>query len=594
MTSDTQENDDCSPKSRQETSFHIRKLLAIAFWTARLFKRHRCMMQASALSYITLVSIVPVTALLLGVSRGCGFDVDFQKNLTRCFIGQEQIAQQILSFADNALNAAHGGIIKGVGVLVLLFTTISFQIKIGKCFQDIWNIRTNRKHGTFFQSLIQFLSDLWHEKFRILLLFLLSPVFALIFIGISGQGIAWLEAIPQIPGKHGLITVIRCVFIPLLFAWGAFWVFYLIFIPSPCCKQDRPVNQIDPLTLRLIPPLIACFPTGMLFIASQYVCMYLQNVLTNYNAIYGKFAAIPVFLIWVQLSWSIVLLGGLIAYMIQREICKKKDINTGQNKIRNEQSRSAGTEQPQPDNPEENTAHAPLSSHYRAVCALRIMKFLGNMCSKDENNCPVSAGTIPAKLNIPRPDTTVILNELKSAGLVHVWIREDAGSFHPDILREKDLSGYSVKIEGQYKADPDKCTPTEVLKSLSKTGEDGSAQQEIPAPDAEDTDNDKQDNSDTSSPRKEGTPPEAEMDSEKNDADAGVMSVEEAETILESLWEKAAENNPDNAPLFSKWVEEENTPGDSDGDPHESDSDSKPGFFGWLRNKVSFWREKDS
>ena len=596
MIPDTQENNAPSPSDKPDALSRIREWLTIVPLTARLFKRHRCMMQASALSYITLVSIVPVTALLLGVSRGCGLDAEFQRNLTRCFIGQEQIAQQILSFADNALKAAHGDMINGFGVLVLLFTAISVQIKIDRCFQDIWNIRTARQHRTFSQSWGQFVHDpfhytRWDRLARILLLFLLSPVFALIFIGISGQGIAWLEAIPQIPGKHGLITVFRCVFVPLLFAWAAFGFFYLFFIPSPGCGQDRQTNQIDGLTLKLIPPLIACFPTGILFLSGQYVCMYLQRILTNYNATYGRFAAIPFFLIWIQLSWCIVLLGGLIAYMVQKEIRPKKDINTG-----NEHSQSAGTEQPRPDNQEENTPQAPLSSHYRAVCALRIMKLLGDAYfnSDGKDNRAVSAETISKKLSIPRPDTIVMLNDLRSAELVYFWIPLDTGGFNPNVLQEKDFSECFAKIEDKYKYDPAGCTPTEVLKRLSKTGENRSAKQETSAPDAKGpADSGRQDIPGASPAHEEGTPPEAGTDSEKPDADPGVMSVEEAETILNSLWDNAAERGPGNTPLFSKKTEEETTSDNPDGEPHASDSGQKSGFFGrigriykWIRSRM--------
>lgn len=363
--------------------------------TSKNFVKNKCALRASSLTFLTLMSVVPLFALLLGISRGFNFEEMLREKLVESFVGQEQVAEWILSFADTTLKVAAGGVITGIGVGMLFFTALKLLANIESSFNDIWGIRQGR-------SILRKLSDY-------ITLLLLCPVFAVLLLSLNTMGMASIEGVGWLPGKGYLLNAIRYVS-PFVLAWVMFFFLYL-FIPNTRVKPKA--------------ALAGAILTGTLLIITQYIYMYLQTILTSYNKVYGSFAALPFFLLWLQATWTVILLGAQFSFAVQ-------NVNYY----------------------EYYPGDQPLCMHYRSVCALRIMKLLGDAFNKRTG--AVNVSDISEQLEIPIRITRAVLNDLMTAGLV-IEVSSD---------RRRDDSFMTKVPLGDF-------IPTSILERLSNIGDSG-------------------------------------------------------------------------------------------------------------------------
>ena len=396
--------------------------------TSKNFVKNKCALRASSLTFLTLMSVVPLVALLLGIARGFNFEEMLREKLVESFVGQEEVAEWILSFADTTLKVAAGGVITGIGVGMLFFTALKLLANIESSFNDIWGIKQGR-------SMLRKLSDY-------LTLLLLCPVFAVLLLGLNTFGMASIEGASWLPGRGYLLDAIRYVF-PVVLSWVMFFFLYL-FIPNTRVKPKA--------------AFAGAVLTGTLLIATQYIYMFLQTILTSYNKVYGSFAALPFFLLWLQASWTVILLGAQFAFAVQ-------NVNYF----------------------EYYPGDYPLCMHYRSICAIRIMKLLGE--AFDNRTGSVNVTDISDKLEIPIRITRAVLYDLITAGLV-IEVTND---------RRKD-DAFMTKVPLTD------FVPTTILQRLSNIGDRGYM----------------------------SNSPEAE----------------EAEKMIASLWKTAA-SDPVNAPLVT-------------------------------------------
>ena len=300
-----------------------------------------------------------------------------------------------MNFADTALKVASGGVITGIGVGMLFFTALKLLANIESSFNDIWGIKQGR-------SMLRKLSDY-------ITLLLLCPVFAIILLGINTLGMASIKDVSWLPGKSYLLSAISYVS-PFVLSWVMFFFLYL-FIPNTRVKPKAAIS--------------GAILTGSLLIVLQYIYMFLQTILTGYNAIYGSFAALPFFLLWLQASWTVILLGAQFAFAVQ-------NVNYF----------------------EYYPGDYPLSMHYRSICAIRIMKLLGE--AFDNRTGAVNVTDISDKLEIPIRITRAVLYDLIAAGLV-IEVTHD---------RRKD-DAFMTKVPlGDF-------IPTTILERLSNIGDRG-------------------------------------------------------------------------------------------------------------------------
>jgi len=265
--------------------------LRVATLSLQLFIKNKCQLRASALTFFTLLSIVPVAALLFGIAKGYGFEQVLQEKLRVSLIGHEEVADKIIAFSSSMLENAKGGMIAGAGVLVLLWTVVRLLSNIEGSLNEIWGVQEGR-------PILRKLSDYLSMVLICPFLIIVSGS-ATVFVASQLTGVS--HALPFSETLNTLIGLGLKV-LPLVAIWCVFTFLYG-FMPNT--------------KVRFLSALIGGIIAGTLYHLLQEAYVFSQIGVAKYNAIYGSFAALPLFLIWLQLSWIIVLLGAEISFAYQ-------------------------------------------------------------------------------------------------------------------------------------------------------------------------------------------------------------------------------------------------------------------------------------
>jgi membrane protein len=243
--------------------------------------------KASALTYSILFAMIPTFAMIIAIAKGFGIEKLIRSSLEGTFFGQEDLIPQVMGFVERYLETTQGGLFIGIGLAVLFYSVMNFFMQVERAFNDIWKVKKSR-------SLVRQFSTYFSSILLIPLLIVLS----------SGLSIFINTAIAQSFLYDVLNPVLRFgfKFAPYVINWIVFTVLYLI-IPNT--------------KVRFINALIAGVIAGTAFQLFQFLYIHGQVYLSRYNIVYGSFAAIPLLLLWLQISFLIVLLGAEISYASQ-------------------------------------------------------------------------------------------------------------------------------------------------------------------------------------------------------------------------------------------------------------------------------------
>lgn len=254
----------------------------------RGFQSENLQTRASALTYNTLLAIVPLLAVLFGVAKGFGFQNTVREELMDFFPGHQMELDKAFEFVESYLAQAQGGIIIGIGLILLLYTVVSLISSIEDTFNDIWQINKSRP---WFRKISDYLA-----LFVILPVLMVSSSGMSIFIS-TLQNSFLQHYVFLTPVVELLLHITPYVFTSLAFAG--------LYIALPNTK------------VKVINGLIAGIIAGCAFQFFQLVYISGQIWVSKYNAIYGSFAALPLLLLWLQLSWLICLFGAELSYASQ-------------------------------------------------------------------------------------------------------------------------------------------------------------------------------------------------------------------------------------------------------------------------------------
>ena len=265
------------------------KILTIS---VRRYSANERSSRAVALTYYTLFAIVPLAALLFGIAKGFDLDERLRAELSTRFAHHQEVLQYVYTFADTTLKRARGGVVAGVGVIALIWTVMGLAGNIERAFNAVWGLPARR-------NLLRRFSDC-------LAVLLITPI---LLVTISGAGVmlrglfsrlaASAEALA--PGS-GLLFSLVADFSPAAVAILFFFVIYAA-VPNTKVKWG--------------PALFAGAVAGICFQLLQDSFLLLQKSIYTYNNIYGSFAALPLFLIWLQWSWKIALFGAEVGFVSQ-------------------------------------------------------------------------------------------------------------------------------------------------------------------------------------------------------------------------------------------------------------------------------------
>lgn len=314
--------------------------------------------KAAALTYSTLLSIVPILAILFGIARGFGFDNLLRQQIEQGLLGNNEASKYIFQFVDSYLSQTTGGVFLGVGLIALLWTFISLVNNMESIFNDIWYVKKSR---TAYRKLTDYFSIL-----------ILMPILIIISGGLS---IFMSTLVSKIEGYALLAPMMKfgISLIPYVLSWLMFTALY-VFMPNTSVK--------------LLYALIAGLIAGSLFQAFQFLYISGQVWVSRYNAIYGSFAALPLFLLWLQVSWTICILGAQLTHIMQnfKRYDNYKEVNNA-------------------------------SYEYRNYLAVVLMSMICKQYAEG-NDKPYSARELSNKCHIPIQLTQMVLNELMEADLL--------------------------------------------------------------------------------------------------------------------------------------------------------------------------------
>lgn len=255
------------------------RLRAFAHFLWRRFRDDKCFETAGALSYTTLFAIVPllsaVFAILSVFPAFAGLRDTMSNFIFHNFVPGAGATVQgyLLQFADNASRLTL------VGILVLLVSALMMMMSIEDRLNRIWRVPAPRKGGARFLMYWAALT--------------LGPLLIVLAIAAS----SWVFAQPflQAAGENGVFGLSVIKLTPFVSTWVGLALMYAL-VPN------RRVRWRDAFAGALI--------AAVLFeLARKGFTLYVGSI-ANYREIYGALAAIPIFLIWVFLSWVIVLLGA--------------------------------------------------------------------------------------------------------------------------------------------------------------------------------------------------------------------------------------------------------------------------------------------
>ncbi len=343
-------------------SFIIKQLRIIVL-AARGFMNDKVQLRASSLTFYSLLSIIPIAAIGFAIAKGFGLDQNLRQIITKEFQTQPEVLEWILTEATNALNHASGGIIAGIGVIILFWSVMSLLDQIEGSFNHIWQIGSARP---------------WYRKFTdYLTIMIIAPIFLILsssltlFIGTK---------LPEFITQSTMLDFFKPLvsflvkFAPYLLTWIALTVLFII---MPNTK------------VKLVPALISGIIAGTILQLLQWLYIDLQFGISKLNAIYGSFAAIPLFILWLQSSWIIILLGAELSF-------------ANQNLSRYEFESEALN----------------VSNYQKRALSLMIMHLIIRNFS--EAGKPVSAEKIARDLKIPVRLVRDILNDLSNVDLISV------------------------------------------------------------------------------------------------------------------------------------------------------------------------------
>lgn len=259
------------------TMVRIYKLL---FYMVRGMLSHGTLVRSAAMTYYTITSLVPIMAVAFALVKGFGLAESLVTSLYELFPQYPEIIDYVVSFAENALARTQGGLLASVALIMLFWSVIQLFGSIENAFNNIWEVKTNRS-----------IARQWSDYLAVTLL---VPILWIVSYAVGN----YMEDALRDTWYFAALSR----FMTMMLIWLMFTLLYLI-IPNAKVKLSS--------------ALTAGIAAGTIFLLFQWGYVYVQKAMTSYNAIYGSFAALPLFLLWVQISWQILLIGGELSFAFQ-------------------------------------------------------------------------------------------------------------------------------------------------------------------------------------------------------------------------------------------------------------------------------------
>lgn len=255
------------------------------------YREDHCGLRASALTFYTALSAVPILALVLAIARSFELDTMLRQEVINRLPNYEAVLSQMFLFAYRLLENTKGNLVAGLGVLILLWTVPRVLGNVEKSFNDIWEVPTGRN---LFRRLSDYLAMVLFGSLCLILAGGLTLFSSTQLPNILRDFGVWKFTSPMVSGFVHLL--------PYLLMWMLFTMLNLV---APNTK------------VHLGAALVGGVVAGTAYQVMQWLYLQAQVGVARYDAVYGSVAALPLFVTWIQTSWMIVLFGSELAYAVQ-------------------------------------------------------------------------------------------------------------------------------------------------------------------------------------------------------------------------------------------------------------------------------------
>ena len=264
------------------------KYLKVGAITIKTFSSEKIGFQAVALSFFSTMSVVPFVAIIFAITDGFGLAETLKELLYQYFTNSQQTIDVVLGFAQNIINTAKSSAVGLVSALLFAWIVVWMMMNVEKVFNNAWRVPKSR-------SLIKRISV-------ILAMLFVSPFVVFVFFG---GAMMYSHALTSLGLDVEDLTIFKTMLTWILFAAVAIFTFSAMYKFIPNAKVDY-ANALS-----------AAIPAGIAFAVVNYLYLETQVMVTRMNGIFGAFAAVPLFMVWINIGLFIILIGSELSYAFQ-------------------------------------------------------------------------------------------------------------------------------------------------------------------------------------------------------------------------------------------------------------------------------------
>jgi membrane protein len=264
------------------------KYLKVMMITIKTFANERIGFQAVALSFFSTMSVVPFIAIIFAITGGLGLAEQLKDLLYAYFDKSQDTIDIILGFAQNIIDSAQSSAVGLVSSMMFIFIVIGLMLNVEKVFNNVWRVRKARR-------LIKRLS-------YVIAMILISPFIVMVFFAGS---FFYSHALQYVGIDPNSLGVFKTILAWTLFNVTATFTFSAMYKFIPNAKVDYGSA------------LRASIPAALAFSIVQYLYLETQVFVTRLSTVFGAFAAVPLFMVWINIGWFIILIGAELSYAFQ-------------------------------------------------------------------------------------------------------------------------------------------------------------------------------------------------------------------------------------------------------------------------------------
>ena len=264
------------------------KYIKVMIITIKTFANERIGFQAVALSFFSTMSVVPFIAIMFAITGGLGLADKLKELLYSYFNNSQQTIDIILGFSGNIINEAQSSAVGLVSSLLFAFIVISMMLNVEKVFNNVWQVRKAR--------------NIFKRVSYVIVMLLLSPFVVMLFF--TGSFI-YSHALEFIGIDPEVLGVFKTILAWVIFGAIAMFTLSAMYKFLPNAKVDYGSA------------LRAAIPAAIAFTTVQYLYLETQVFVTRLSTVYGAFAAVPLFMVWINIGWYIILIGAELSFAFQ-------------------------------------------------------------------------------------------------------------------------------------------------------------------------------------------------------------------------------------------------------------------------------------